>query len=82
MANQLDLEEQEQLFQDLMEQLLQTEYGRIHGIEKGITYQTFSNKLPLASFEDFLPYIQRMQAGEQQLLWPGDIKWLDRRAHV
>lgn len=69
------LRKQDELFQDLMEQLLQTEYGRIHGIEKGITYQDFSSKLPLATFEDFLPYIERMQAGEQQLLWPSDIKW-------
>lgn len=69
------LRKQDELFQDLMQQLLQTEYGRIHGVEKGITYQDFSSKLPLATFEDFLPYIERMQAGEQQLLWPSDIKW-------
>ena len=57
------LRKQDELFQDLMQQLLQTEYGRIYGVEKGITYQDFSSKLPLATFEDFLPYIERMQAG-------------------
>lgn len=69
------LRKQDELFQDLMEQLTQTEYGRKYSIEKNESYTDFAAKVPLATIEDLLPYIERMKAGEQQLLWPGDIKW-------
>ena len=69
------LENQNILFGELMEKLSLTEYGRKFGIEKLTTYQQFAERVPVASFEDFLPYIERNQRGEQSLLWPGDIRW-------
>lgn len=69
------LENQNILFGELMEKLSLTEYGRKFGIEKLTTYQQFAERVPVASFEDFLPYIERNQLGEQSLLWPGDIRW-------
>lgn len=69
------LENQNILFGELMEKISLTEYGRKFGIEKLTTYQQFAERVPVASFEDFLPYIERNQRGEQSLLWPGDIRW-------
>lgn len=69
------IQRQDELFLDLMHQLSRTEYGRKYGIEKGAIYAQFTEKVPLATFEDFIPYIERTKRGEQQLLWPGDIKW-------
>jgi hypothetical protein len=69
------LENQDILFQDLMEKLSITEYGLKFGIEKTTSYREFAQRVPLATFEDFLPYINRNQQGEQGLLWPGDIRW-------
>lgn len=69
------LENQNTLFGELMEKLSLTEYGRKFGIEKVTNYQQFAERVPVASFEDFLPYIERNQRGEQSLLWPGDIRW-------
>ncbi|MEY4626588.1 MAG: hypothetical protein RL003_560 [Bacteroidota bacterium] len=69
------LENQNILFGELMEKLSLTEYGDKFGIEKLTTYQQFAERVPVASFEDFLPYIERNQRGEQSLLWPGDIRW-------
>lgn len=69
------LENQDNLFAELMEKLSLTEYGRKFGMEKTTTYQSFASRIPIATFEDFLPYIERNQKGEQSLLWPGDIRW-------
>lgn len=69
------IENQNNLFVELMEKLSLTEYGRKFGIEKTTTYAEFAAKVPVVTFEDFLPYIERNQKGEQSLLWPGDIRW-------
>ncbi|MFN7322680.1 MAG: GH3 auxin-responsive promoter family protein, partial [bacterium] len=69
------LENQNILFGELTEKLALTEYGQKFGIDKLTTYQEFAERVPVASFEDFLPYIERNQRGEQSLLWPGDIRW-------
>jgi hypothetical protein len=68
-------ENQEDLFKELMEKLSLTEYGQQFGIEKTTTYEAFAERVPVASFETFIPYIERNQKGEQSLLWPGDIRW-------
>lgn len=62
---------QERTFAELRTQLAATAYGRVHGIEATTSYAHFQAHVPLQTYEGFLPYIERMKAGENDVLWPG-----------
>jgi hypothetical protein len=38
-------------------------------------YDDFRQRVPLQDYESLKPYVERLRAGEQNLLWPTDIKW-------
>lgn len=68
------LEVQSELFEQLVERGAETEYGRYAGMNGVRTYKDFKN-VPLQTYDDAKPWIDRTMAGEQKLIWPGDIKW-------
>jgi hypothetical protein len=47
-----------------------TEFGRLHGLDKIKSYRAFTENIPVSDYENFYPYIERMLAGEQNVLWP------------
>ncbi len=53
----------------------ETEYGKKHGFSGVKNYEQFKNQIPLNDYESLKPYIERNRKGEQNLLWPTDIKW-------
>jgi hypothetical protein len=59
----------------LLRQAAKTEYGRKYNFSSINTWKEFSQQVPLSSYEDLLPYISRMLKGEQNILWPGQIKY-------
>ena len=67
--HQLDLLE---VFTD---KLSRTEYGRFYGVKGQLQYDEFARLIPVVSYEDLKPFIQRTMKGEQQLIWPADITW-------
>jgi hypothetical protein len=62
---------QERTFAHLRSQLALTAYGRIQGIEANTPYNAFQTRVPLQTYEGFIPYIERMKTGEAGVLWPG-----------
>jgi hypothetical protein len=62
---------QEQVFRELMEGLARTAFGRDHGITAATTYEQFRERIPLRDYEGLRAYIDRIKAGEQDVLWPG-----------
>ena len=62
---------QERAFAELRTRLAATAYGRAHGIAASTSYAHFQANVPLQTYEGFLPYIERMKAGENDVLWPG-----------
>lgn len=63
--------EQKAAFAALTEQLAATAFWRSAGVERGMSYDTFRNRVPLCSPEQLAPAIERMQRGEADVLWPG-----------
>lgn len=59
---------QERTFAHLRSQLALTAYGRIQGIETNTPYNEFQTRVPLQTYEGFLPYIERMKTGEAGVL--------------
>ncbi len=62
---------QKRTFTSLCTRLAETAYGRTHGITPDITYAQFQARVPLQTHEGFAPFIERMQQGETDVLWPG-----------
>ena len=52
-----------------------TEWGRAHGYGKELDYEAFARQTPLNTYEELKGYIDRMRHGEQDVLWPGRVKW-------
>ena len=53
----------------------ETEYGLQHGFEDIRNYEDYRNRVPIVSYEDLVPLIDRQRRGEQNILWPTEIKW-------
>lgn len=66
---------QEELFKKLITTGRNTEFGRTHGFADVHTEEQFRRLIPISSYEQICPYIERNMAGEQNLLWPSDVKW-------
>ena len=52
-----------------------TEFGEKYGFSSISTYNEFRNRVPLQNYETLKPMIERIRRGEQDLLWPGEVKW-------
>ena len=70
------LEVQEELFKKLISTAKNTEFGRIHSFVDIHNQEQFRKMIPVFSYEDIHPYIERNMRGEQNLLWPSEVKWL------
>ena len=69
------LEVQEELFKKLITTARHTEFGRTHSFADIHNQEQFRKMIPIFSYEDICPYIERNMTGEQNLLWPSDVKW-------
>lgn len=68
-------EVQQEWFTKLIQQAKDTEWGKKHGYSSITNYQEYTQRVPLQQYEDIKPYVDRLVNGEQNLLWPTEIKW-------
>ena len=66
--------QQETLFQ-LLEKAASTEWGLKYDYSSIDTIQEYQSRFPVQTYEDLIPYVERLRKGEPDLLWPGEIKW-------
>ncbi|MGD2157165.1 MAG: GH3 auxin-responsive promoter family protein [Anaerolineales bacterium] len=59
---------QQEILHVLLQIYAQTEYGRKHGADQIETIEDFRRAFPVAGYEDFKPLIERVMAGENNLL--------------
>jgi hypothetical protein len=52
-----------------------TEWGKKYDYPSIKSVKDYQSRIPVRSFEEYLPYIERMLKGEGNLTWPGNIKW-------
>ena len=69
------VEVQNELLERLITKSLSTEFGIKHGFGSLGSYEDFKKAIPLHEYDDLKPYIDRTISGEQNLLWPSEIKW-------
>ncbi len=69
------LEVQHEWLMKLVRSAWNTEYGREFGFADIRHYEDYRNRVPVVSYEDMVPQINRLRAGEQNILWPTEIRW-------
>ena len=52
-----------------------TEIGRTYDFNSIASYETFSERIPISSYEDSQKMIERSRRGEHNIFWPNPIKW-------
>ena len=76
---ELFLKYPEEVQDEVLHQLLSfaedTEIGRKYDFESINNYETFIERVPIVSYEEFEPMIERSRRGEQNIFWPTTIKW-------
>ena len=65
---------QEKVLKQLIRKAANTEWGKLYNYQDIKTVAEFQKKVPLQKYEDLWPYIEKMQAGESDILWPGEVK--------
>lgn len=65
------VETQQKVFQQLVEQAKQTQFGKDHKFDSVKTFEDFSNQVPVRDYEALRNYIDRVVAGEADILWKG-----------
>ena len=58
-----------------LERATQTEYGKKFGFGDINSYADFKRNVPIVSYEEIEPLITRTRNGEQNILWPSEIRW-------
>ena len=64
-------ETQEKLLKQLLQQARNTAYGQDHNFESIQGYEQFKAAVPVGDYENLRPYVDRVVAGEENVLWPG-----------
>lgn len=66
---------QEEVLTYLLNKAKDTAYGRDQKFASIKNRRQFEEQVPVVSYEDLLPYLNRLLKGEQNVLWPSAIKW-------
>ena len=68
-------EVQNELLLDLISIAKDTEIGKKFEFSSIKDYKTFSERIPISSYEDYQNVIERSRKGETNIFWPNPIKW-------
>lgn len=68
-------EVQEEVLFQLLGIAEDTKIGRKHEFGSIASYKTFAERIPIVSYEEIEPLIERTRRGEQNIFWPTNIKW-------
>ena len=68
-------EVQEEVLMQLLAIAKDTEIGRKYEFGSILNYDAFTNRVPISSYEEIEPDIERTRRGEQNIFWPTGIKW-------
>ena len=69
---------QQTLLSNLLEIAKDTEWGQQCNFESIKNARDFAQKVPIQNYESLQPHIERMMHGEENVLWPGQIKWYSK----
>jgi hypothetical protein len=62
---------QNKVFQELIRQAKNTQFGKDHHFDQIITPSDFAQQVPVRDYEQLKPYVDRVVKGEENVLWKG-----------
>ena len=65
------VETQQKVFEALIADAKNTAFGKDHDFENINSFEDFAKKVPIRDYEDLKPYVERVVAGEENILWNG-----------
>jgi hypothetical protein len=68
-------EVQQEWFFKLIKTAKDTEWGKKYDYKSIKSVNEFQRRVPVSTYEDIFPYINRLRRGEKNILWPEEIKW-------
>ncbi|HNW56686.1 MAG TPA: GH3 auxin-responsive promoter family protein [Bacteroidales bacterium] len=69
------VETQEETLYKLLAKASLTEWGVKYGYSSISSVREYQSRFPIQTYEDLIPFVERLRKGESNLLWPGEIKW-------
>ncbi len=66
---------QRDMLQELLSAAVDTEYGQQYHFHSILTAEQYRERLPIVHYEDIQQQIARIMNGENNVLWPEEIKW-------
>lgn len=81
--NQIDLfckhpvETQQETFFNLIKKAKDTEWGKKYDYKSLLNkdIEEYQKRVPVQTYDEIRPYIDRVRKGEKNVLWSGDIRW-------
>lgn len=68
--------DQERIWRKLIQKARYTAFGKEHDFKHIRSYADYLRKVPVMDYEGLRPYIERIIAGEKNVLWPGRPRYL------
>ncbi len=62
-------------FKNLVRKAVPTDFGQTYHFDEISSIDSFRDRIPISSYEDFFPYIERAFRGEPNVIWPGKVNW-------
>ncbi len=69
------VESQQEVLMRLIARGRETTWGKEQGFASVSNHRQFCNNVPIRTYEEMVPFVERLRAGEKDLLWPGEIRW-------
>ncbi|WP_299098161.1 GH3 auxin-responsive promoter family protein [uncultured Winogradskyella sp.] len=65
------VETQQKVFENLIGEAKHTAFGKDHNFSSISSFKDFQNNVPVRDYEELKPYVERVVAGEEDILWKG-----------
>jgi len=65
------VETQQKVFQELISEAVGTKFGKDHDFISINNHKDFLNRVPVRDYEALKPYVEKIVAGEEDILWKG-----------
>jgi GH3 auxin-responsive promoter len=68
-------ETQKETLYKLLAKGASSEWGIKYNYSSIKSIKDYQSRFPIQTYEEIIPYVERLRKGETNLLWPGEIKW-------
>jgi hypothetical protein len=69
------VETQQETLYKLLARAASTEWGKKYNYSSITSVKEYQTRFQVQTYEELIPYIERLRKGEHNLLWPGEMKW-------